>query len=290
MRVHTIAWMVVGMGVVMLGEARPRAAEEPAEQVEVLDGSTEAVPDDATWDALLWRYVDAGLVDYEGLKQKERSQVDAYVAGLNRVDVSRLPSREAQLAFWINAYNACVVQGVLDVAPTKSVKEINGFFDKIEHQVAGKPMTLNEIEAKARALKDWRVHMALVCAASSCPFLRSEAYAADRLSDQLSDQASEFLADPERGLRVDASAGVLWVSKIFKWYAKDIVPQGTLTPETLVPVLEPYLDPLIVKTLQAQPLTVQFFDYDWTLNSQALAEQHEEDAESLHRNFASRNF
>ena len=232
-----------------------------------MPGSAEASGvDHAPWDRLLNRSVNQdGLVNYRELKN-HRAELATYLANLATVDPATL-SREEQLAFWINAYNACVCTSVLDHQPLASVKEVKEFFDRIPCRVAGTSLTLNQIEAKGRALGDWRIHFAVVCASSSCPALRNEAYTPERLDTQLHDQAARFLNDRSRGLRVDGR--VLWVSKIFKWYAKDFVPNGPLTAEALVPVLRPYLsmkESLFPQDLKR--LTLKFLGYDWLLNTQ----------------------
>ena len=223
--------------------------------------------DHAPWDTLLRRYVAGGLVDYRGIQQ-ERNVLERYLAQLATTNPDTLPSTNAQVAFWINAYNACVVKGVLARYPLKSVKEVNGFFDGIRYTVGGQKLTLNEMEAKGRALGDWRVHVAFVCASSSCPRLRSEAYVPERLEAQLTDQATQFLRDASRGLRFEAAPQTLWVSKMFKWYATDFVPSGKITAENLLPLLRPSLDPTVAGALQRQHPRVRFLDYDWTLNDQ----------------------
>jgi len=95
-----------------------------------------AAVDHSTWDALLHRYVSVeGLVDYAAVAD-ERAALDGYRRSLSGVDAAALP-RSEQLAFWINAYNACVFTGVLDHYPLKSVKQVNGFFDKARYPVGG---------------------------------------------------------------------------------------------------------------------------------------------------------
>ena len=222
-----------------------------------------AATDHAAWDALLRRHVDArGRVNYQGLA-KDRGELDAYLGALASAAAPE-GSPADRLAFWINAYNACVVKGVLDRYPVRSVKEINGFFDKIRCQVAGAARTLNEIEAQGRALGDWRIHMAVVCASTSCPWLRPEAYVGQALEAQLTDAAQQFLRDPSRGLRIDG--GTLWASSIFTWYARDFTPSWRLTPAALIAVLSPYLDPAFARAAgAARPL--KFLEYDWTLNA-----------------------
>ena len=220
--------------------------------------------DQADWDGLLQRHVNAqGLVDYMGLQQ-DRAVLDRYLARIATADVTALPN-SAQLAFWINAYNACVFKGVLDHYPLKSVKDVKGFFDKLHYPVAGASLTLNEIEAKGRALGDWHIHFGVVCASSSCPFLRSEAYDPARVEAQLTEQCKRFLADPARGLRIEPET--LWLSKIFKWYAKDFVSDGQLTVANLFPVIDAFLTPENDALLRQRHLrAIKFLDYDWTLN------------------------
>ena len=222
------------------------------------------------WDLLLRRHVVSGLVDYEGFRQ-DRAALDRYIVSLQDVQPSQFGSREAQLAFWINAYNANVVKGVLDHYPIASVKEVKGFFDRIRYRVAGRELTLNEIEGEGRALGDWRIHFVVVCASSSCPLLRAEAYAADRVDAQLAEQTRQFLGDPQRGMRVEGTT--LWVSKIFDWYTADFVPAKErglfrrLTPEQLVSVLSPYLTPEVGQAVRQRTLELKFLDYDWSLNA-----------------------
>lgn len=220
------------------------------------------------WGTVLRRHVRDGRVDYRGLAA-DRQVLDAYLEALREVDVSQLPTDDHRLAFWINVYNASVVQGVLDHESLRSVKEIDGFFEAIRHRVAGGDLTLNEMEQAGRALGDWRVHFALVCASLSCPTLRSDAYDPMRLDGQLTEQTIEFLQDPVRGLRLEGST--LWVSELFKWYATDFVPSagglfGRLHPRALVDVLEPYLDGEVRDALRMHARTVTYLDYDWSLN------------------------
>ena len=231
-------------------------------------GAADSAPrdaDHAPWDRLLHRYVHAGLVDYHGLAT-ERAVLDQYLASLQDVDPATWPSRQAQAAFWINAYNACVIAGVLDHQPLASVKDVKGFFDKVRYPIGSHPLTLNEIEAKGRALGDWRIHVAVVCASSSCPPLRSEAYVAERLEDQLTEQATRFFRDQRHGLRIEGST--LWLSKIVKWYAEDFVGKQPLTSATVLSVLGPFLAPEVRQRLQQERLAIKFLDYDWTLNAQ----------------------
>ena len=226
--------------------------------------------DHHVWDQLLGRYVRKGLVDYHGV-QGERHALDAYVAGLGDVDPTGWPPAE-QLAFWINAYNACVIQGVLDRSPLTSVKSVRGFFDSLRYRVAGRELTLDEIEAEGHAREPMRIHFALVCAAVSCPPLRAEAYHPDRIEAQLTEQLEQFLRDADHGLRLEEST--LWVSKIVDWYTEDFVSAEArggsrrLTAEQLLLAFSPYLAPDVAQEIRQRMPTVKFLKYDWSLNEQ----------------------
>ena len=92
-------------------------------------GAREAI-DHSAWNALLQRYVRGGSVDYQGLAA-DRQALDAYLATLREADVHELQNRDDQLVFWINAYNASVIKGVLDHYPLKSVKDIDGLLGSL---------------------------------------------------------------------------------------------------------------------------------------------------------------
>jgi len=219
--------------------------------------------DHTLWDALTERYVHEGAVDYAGLAA-DRARLDRYVGSLAAADPATFSTDADRLAFWLNAYNACVVRGVLDAGRPRSVKDVPGFFDRIRYRVAGADRTLNEIEHAGRALDDWRMHFGLVCASESCPSLRAEAYQPDWLAPQLAEQARRFLADPQRGLRLEG--GTLRVSTLFKWYARDFV-SGRLTAERLVTALEPFLDATVVAAVRRRRMRIAFLPYDWSLNA-----------------------
>lgn len=222
--------------------------------------------DDSAWDGLLHRYSKDGLVDYQGVKA-EQAVLDGYLASVGKANPSTW-SKEEQLAFWINAYNACVFHHVLAHYPLKSVRSVKGFFDGDACRVGGELLTLNRIEERGRMLGDWRIHFAVVCASSSCPLLRSEAYAPQRLEEQLADQTKQFLSFPERGARVEA--GTLWLSKIFDWYAKDFLAGGgplqRWTADKFLTVARPYLTPELIAAMDGKRLGIKFMPYDWTLN------------------------
>ena len=131
--------------------------------------------DVAPWARALAGHQHEGGVDYASLKN-DRSDLDSYLKGLSIAQPQRWDQTE-RIAFWSNAYNAVVLYHVLERYPEiRSVKDVPGFFDELKFKVTDREMSLDEIEAEARALGDSRVHFAVVCASTSCPDLQSEPF------------------------------------------------------------------------------------------------------------------
>jgi len=161
--------------------------------------------------AVLSSFVDNnGMVDYARLKG-QRARLDRFVAGIGELgrDEYESWSDKGRIAFWINAYNALTLRAIIDhypikssfskslVYPKNSIRQIDGVWDKLKFTVMGQAVTLDHIEHGIIRPKyrDPRVHMALVCAAMSCPILRDEPFRAEKLDAQFEDQARRFLAN-----------------------------------------------------------------------------------------------
>ncbi len=228
-----------------------------------------AVPDHADYDALLRKYVAGDGVRYAAwhANTADRGLLSRYVARMQTADVSALAGskggREAQLAFWLNLYNATTLDLVLGSYPVKSIKDLGAPKSPWERElvtVEGRKLSLNAIENDVirPTFQDPRIHFALNCAAKSCPPLRKGAYLPDSLSRQLDEQTKSFLAD-ERFTRFDGKTLVL--SKIFEWYAKDF---ETAAGSTIAWV-RPYVASLAALPAGAK-VDVKYADYDWSLN------------------------
>ncbi len=225
------------------------------------------------FDALLKKYVDSdGYVDYRRWKNSptDRERLIQYLAHLSRASTSLRASRSAQLAFWINAYNAVTIEGILQKYPTSSIRnhtaQLFGYniWKDLPLLVGGKPYSLDTIEhAILRKMGEPRIHFAIVCASVGCPRLRNEAYTSQELEQQLEDNARDFFSR-KKNLRVDAGSHTLYLSSILDWFGSDF---GSSQPAQLK-AIRPYL-PASAQQLLLGNVRVKFLDYDWSLNDQA---------------------
>jgi hypothetical protein len=235
-----------------------------------------------TWDALVKKHVrwlpdeKQSRVDYNGFKA-ERSELKNVLDAMSAVpkaDFDRW-SREQQMAFLVNAYNAFTVELILTRWPDlKSIKDLGSLLQspwkKKFFRLLDEERTLDWIEhdqLRAR-YQDPRVHAAVNCASIGCPALRPEAFVASRLDAQFDDGMQRFMSDRTRN-RV--ATGRLEVSMIFKWFREDFE-QGWLGYRQLSDVFARHAAQLSDRPdeqlkLRERALSPSFLDYDWSLNA-----------------------
>ncbi len=211
-------------------------------------------------------------VDYRGLRGNPEWK--RLVESLSGSDPDSLSSRPQQLAFWINAYNLLAIDLVLRHYPLASIRHIGSLWrpvwDRNAGRIDGKEYSLGEIEHEIlRPMGEPRIHAAIVCASVSCPPLRREPFAADRIDRQLDDSLRRWLADPRKGARLDRADRTFTVSRVFDWFGRDFEAHGGI-PAYLLPYLP--LETRDALAASAAPPRLRFFDYDWRLNDLASVE------------------
>ena len=217
-------------------------------------------PDHALLTEVLKSHVVEGRVAYSKIKNDTR--FEEYLAQLSKCDVSVVKENNEQLAFWINAYNAFTIKLILDHYPVKSIRDIKqgdkGPWDIVWIKIGGKIFSLNHIEHEIirKQFDEPRIHMALVCAAKSCPPLRQEAYGATTLGAQLDDNAKIFLSDKSKN-RYDRASRTLHLSELFSWYGNDFnVKYGSATNFAMK----------MLGVNNVKPASIKYLPYDWSLN------------------------
>lgn len=218
--------------------------------------------DHSKFDVLLKSNVDElGLINYNAFKDsKEFNEYLKAVKSVNIIDLSV----EDKLAFYINAYNATVIKNVLDHLPIKSPMDVDGFFNKIKHTIAGKEITLDELEHKyALKIEPTLSHFGLVCAAISCPKLLAKAYDGKTVFMQLKENAQLYLNDLQKN-KLDREKDILYLSEIFKWFKEFFVKQYGSLKETAIY----FINESDAKYLEENEVTIKYMKYNWKLNGQ----------------------
>jgi hypothetical protein len=228
--------------------------------------SQTGTPSHAIYDALLKKHVSPeGRVNYKGFT-KDSVLLNQYLTIISKNAPNPTTwSKNEQMAYWINAYNAFTIKLVIKHYPITSIKDIGSKFQipfvntpwDIKFINIGKEkMDLNNIEhgQLRKNFEDPRIHMALVCASKSCPILLNEAYTADKLNTQLNKQSSSFLADPFRNKITSDKAQL---SMIFKWYGMDFNKKGASVRSFVNDHSKVQLTP---------KGDITYLEYDWGLN------------------------
>lgn len=221
--------------------------------------------DHSAFDALLKGHVDdKGGVDYQGLK-KDAGKLDAYIKALARAPFDDM-GRNQKLALLINAYNAFTLRLILDYYPIDSIQSIPAEkrWDAVRWRVGKYTWSLNQIEQEQirPKFKEPRVHFALVCAAIGCPKLRNEAYEADRIDEQLENQA-QYVHTHSRWFQFDSDNGVVRLTRLYLWYGGDF----RQVAGSVLNFAARY-SPDLKKALDAgRKPKIEWLPYDWSLNS-----------------------
>lgn len=222
-------------------------------------------PSHAIWQELLQKYVTAtGKVSYKGFIQ-EKQKLQTYLNLLSNSAPDRsIWSKEEQVAYWINTYNAFTVKLIIDHYPVKSIREIKPtvnipLVNTVWHieffKIGGKPASLDEIEHKIlrKEFDEPRIHFAINCASFSCPILLNEAFVPEKLESQLDRASRQFINDPHRNRIAEDKAEI---SQIFSWFQEDFTKKGTL-----IDFLNHYSKVKIKPNAK-----ISHLDYNWSLN------------------------
>jgi hypothetical protein len=232
---------------------------------------------------------DGGAVDYTKLQGSEIYQwfQGELTPQLQQFNPDILTTPSEKLAFWINLYNALVIDAVIRLNISKSVTQgalgVVRFFRKAAYQIGGYRLSLEDIEHgilrgnqghpyipgkqfnSADPRLSWiirpsdpRIHFALNCASNSCPPIGF--YSAEKIETQLEIASQNFITQE---VRFKPTSNILELSRIFQWYAIDFGgKQGVLA------FVAKYLhDAELNQQIETSAKIIfQYQPYDWQLN------------------------
>lgn len=255
-------------------------------------GHAESIFHYTSYSKVLKTYVDPnGMMNYKLLK-KQRNILDQFARQLNNLKEQEYKNwtHNKKIAFWINAYNGLTLQLIINHYPIESsffksihlpensIRQISGAWDEITFPVMGKPITLDFIEHKIlrKQFNEPRIHMALVCAAMSCPPLRNEPYTEQNLDYQLNDQTKKFMANKTK-FKINHNDQEIYLSKIFKWFGKDFIPtyynknnfpDYDKEENAVLNFLGSFLSQKDNNKIGKSEYHINYMSYDWSLNEQ----------------------
>lgn len=242
-------------------------------------------PRHRAFDRLLDTNVRDGFVYYRAV-QASRATLARYIASLGIAeDAFQQLSRDEQMTLLINAYNAIVMDTVVqnypikarvETYPAKSIRQIPGAYDR-KHRVAGRSVSLDELERwLIDEYGDPRVIFALGRGAIGGGRLRSEAYTASRLDVQL-DAATEEFVTRQGHFRIARAANVVTVSPLYSWREQDFVnayagdaheafKDRSPIERAVLALTMPHLFPGEQRYLRENTFQMEFGTFDWRLN------------------------
>jgi hypothetical protein len=229
--------------------------------------------DHYAWDRFLKQYIVAphpsgiNRLRYQAVTPEDLKSLKNYLQEMQSVAISNY-SRAEQKAYWINLYNAAIVDLVVARFPLKSIRDINispgllarGPWGAKLFSVEGERLSLDDIEHRIlRPIwKDNRVHYALNWASLGCPHLQPAAFTAENAETLLDRGALDFVNHP-RGVTIQK--GRLQVSSLYVWFQEDFGGDA----EELMEHWQKYANPPLVDALEKYSGGLAH-DYDWRLN------------------------
>jgi Protein of unknown function, DUF547 len=194
---------------------------------------------------------------------------------IERVDPEQLGNPNEAKAFWINAYNFAAMRLVIDHYPVDSIRSLSISlvkypWSKKAVRIGERRYSLKQIEKDIllKRFNDPRIVFAVSCAAVSCSDRIAQPFTAQLLDEQLDEMIRTFFRNPGKGFRLDRDRQVLtlsWILKKDKYLFQD-------RPTGVLGFVLPYLERDIREWLEINPVIIDYFEHDWTLNDLAQAD------------------
>ena len=230
-----------------------------------------------------------GMVRYADLR---RTRADLLPVLRMMKDISPLHlmalSQDEKTAFWINTYNICVLQLIVENYPIQpkwyliqypdnSIMQISNPWTKNYFWVQGLQYNLKEIEQEILLdrTRDPRICFALSNASLGGGRLRPKAYRPATLNEQLDDQVRQYLASPF-GCQIDRPGKVVHLSVLFQTKRKTFLESEYAAikkfreypdlQRTWLNFLVKYLPQEDAEFVANNPCTFKMITYDWHLD------------------------
>jgi len=217
------------------------------------------------WDAILKKYVavehpsGVNRFRYSEVTDQDKKSLDEYLEFLQRMDPRQL-NHDRKKAYWMNFYNAAIVQIVLDKEPGSTIRDVSGLWKKKRFEVTMQEMSLDDIEHGVIRpfYNDPRVHFGFTPATIGSGNILPVAFTHENIERLLDQNTRDFFSKSDRGMLVDGKT--LRISTIFRWYKDDF--GGS--KENIKAFIKKYVPAEVASKIdQTTRITYQ---YNWKLN------------------------
>jgi hypothetical protein len=173
-----------------------------------------------------------GNVDYS--KLTDNKHLGYFIQAVEHADLSQFPTfdvyktdektgRETkkvvdhspELVFWINAYNAFILNDIAKAYPVKTIDEIKDFDTAKTHNVAGTKYSLKELREKVASFGDPRAMFALPSGTAGGFLPSPTAVRWSEFDDRMNSAVRVFINDP-RNVRVSRIQNQVTLNPVFK--------------------------------------------------------------------------
>jgi hypothetical protein len=234
------------------------------------------------------RITPSGLIDYQAIKEDNLFQFEfkPLTNLLIHFDPQKLSSTEEKLSFWLNLYNAMIINAIIEYNIEESVAEGKhgsaAFFQKAAYLVNQERVSADDIEhgilranqghylmpGKQFSQEDpryqWvifpmdvRIHFALHCASISSP--RLQVYQPEKLDTQLNTAVMRLL---QKETVINSNEKTITVPDMMKWVERDLGGQD----KTLKLMIEAMPDQADEIQNHFEDWKFKYKEHDWTLN------------------------
>lgn len=272
---HTLHYATRLLLLALLTSAGMSALAAPPHQSRLVrhwsahDNNSSATIDHSAFADFLDKYLvvrdDApNLIRYQKVSQADHKRLVGYIQRLATIPLAQY-NRKVQLAYWLNLYNAALLNLILDHYPVDSIRKINwgqaGIWEIPAVQVDGYRLSLATIRYDILQ-PIWHqslVYYGLSSAALGGPGLPAQPYSANGIEQQLRANARKFI-NSDQGLRINDDK--LIVSSFFERYRNAFGRSDT----ALISQLREHAAPALSARLDVFN-TISEFTYDWHLNA-----------------------
>lgn len=227
---------------------------------------SQLTPDHSFLQAFLDKYVQAehpsGVTrfDYTKVSIEDRDGLKQYLDTLQLYDPRQF-SMLVQKAYWLNLYNAGLIDQIIDSEPEESIKDISGrvLWRKKRFYISMQKVSLDNIQhgILRPIFADPRVHFCLFGGTIGSANIMPKAFTANNIEAMLDRGVRDYL-NHSRGVSFDDNRLVL--SRIFDWYQEDF--GGNLGG--VKAFVSTYLpEDTVFRVAQSEGVR---YEYDWSLN------------------------